>query len=202
MSSLRDGFGADGAERRLIRRVRRDETSTILAIVNDAAQKYHGAIPADCWHDPYMTAAALETELAQGVIFTGYEVDGELVGVMGLQPVANVRLIRHAYVVSRHQGRGVGGALIRHLCGQTSSKFLVGTWAAAIWATAFYERHGFRFVSDDAKGLLLDTYWNIPARQASVSVVLANPPLSSAQVVDLARAAAGATSKGGAVSSP
>jgi N-acetylglutamate synthase-like GNAT family acetyltransferase len=196
-SSPKVASGGDGAGTSRIRRVRPGEAWTILGIVNDAARKYQGVIPPDSWHDPYLSAAALNSELAHAVVFTGYEINGELVGVMGVQAVHNVCLIRHAYVLTRYQGRRIGGALIEHICGKSSAQFLVGTWAAASWATAFYERHGFRFVSATAKALLLQTYWNIPVRQANVSVVLANPPLTDSQSVALIRAGLPAAPKGG-----
>ncbi len=149
----------------------------ILAIVNDAAQAYRGVIPADRWHEPYMPKAELESEIAAGVAFWGYENDaGALIGVMGIQPVRDVDLIRHAYVRSDGQRRGVGGALIEHLRRLTTRRMLVGTWAAATWAIKFYERHGFHLVAPAHKTTLLKTYWTVPDRQIETSVVLANPP--------------------------
>ena len=144
----------------------------ILAIVNEAAQAYRGAIPADRWHEPYMSEASLRRELEAGVAFRGYEDGGELVGVMGLQQVRDATLVRHAYVRAARQRGGVGGALMRHLLQHTGGRVLVGTWAAATWAIAFYERHGFRLVGPAEKDQLLTTYWSIPARQRETSVVL------------------------------
>ncbi len=160
-----------------IRRCRPDETPTILAIVNAAAEAYRGVIPEDCWHDPYMSRAQLEREIAAGVAFWGYEVDGELLGVMGIQPVRDVDLIRHAYVLPASQGHGVGSKLIAHLRGLTTRRMLVGTWAAAESAVRFYQRHGFELVSRERTASLLKQYWTIPDRQIETSVVLANPPL-------------------------
>src|SRR5690348_5882521 len=125
-----------------IRPCRDDERTAILAIVNAAAETYRGVIPADRWHEPYMRLRELESEIAGGVAFWGYEADGELVGVMGIQPVRDVDLIRHAYVMPGLQGRGVGGELIRHLQKIATRPMLVGTWADATWAIRFYERHG------------------------------------------------------------
>ena len=156
----------------LIRLCRDDERAAILAIVNSAAEAYRGAIPADRWHEPYMPAAELDAEIAAGVAFWGYETDGALLGVMGIQPVRDVDLIRHAYVLPASQGRGVGGALLEHLLGAATRPVLVGTWAAAEWAIRFYRRHGFEPASQD----LLRTYWSIPERQVQTSVVLARPP--------------------------
>jgi GNAT superfamily N-acetyltransferase len=160
-----------------IRRCRDDERPAMLAIVNAAAEAYRGVIPADRWHEPYMPAAELDGEIAAGVVFWGAEVDGALLGVMGIQAVRDVDLIRHAYVLPATQGRGIGSALIEHLLRTTTRQLLVGTWAAAEWAITFYRRHGFQQVSPATKTRLLQTYWTIPARQIETSVVLARPPL-------------------------
>jgi len=158
-----------------IRPCRDDERRAILAIVNAAAEAYRGVIPADRWHEPYMSAEELDGEIAAGVAFWGYEEDGELVGVMGIQQVRDVDLIRHAYVTPGRQGGGVGGALLRHLRERAARPMLVGTWAAAEWAIRFYERHGFELVSPERKTELLRAYWSIPERQIETSVVLAGP---------------------------
>jgi len=161
----------------LIRPCRDDERPAILAIVNAAAEAYRGAIPADQWHEPYMPATDLDREIADGVAFWGYEDAGALVGVMGIQPVGDVELVRHAYVLPGSQRRGVGGALLAQLARASTRRMLVGTWAAAEWAIRFYERHGFELVSPETKTELLKRYWSIPERQIETSVVLANPPL-------------------------
>lgn len=148
----------------------------IEAIVNAAAQRYRGVIPPDCWHEPYMTRASLEAEIAAGVDFRGWEESATLVGVMGLQRVRDVTLIRHAYVAPGHQGRGIGSALLRSLSAQTATPLLVGTWAAAEWAIRFYEGHGFRLVPPAEKDRLLASYWNISPRQQETSVVLVQEP--------------------------
>jgi len=160
-----------------IRPCRADERAEILAIVNAAAEAYRRVIPADRWHDPYMPAAELDEEIAAGVAFWGYEQDGALIGVMGFQPVRDVDLIRHAYVLPGNQQRGVGGALLKHLRQMNARQLLVGTWAAADWAIRFYQRHGFALVSPERKAALLKMYWTIPERQIETSVVLADPPL-------------------------
>jgi len=160
-----------------IRPCRADERAEILAIVNAAAEAYRRVIPADRWHDPYMPAAELDEEIAAGVAFWGYEQDGALIGVMGFQPVRDVDLIRHAYVLPGNQQRGVGGALLKHLRQMSARRFLVGTWAAADWAIRFYQRHGFALVSAERKAALLKMYWTISERQIETSVVLADPPL-------------------------
>jgi GNAT superfamily N-acetyltransferase len=163
-----------------IRLCRADERAAILGIVNDAAQAYRGVIPADCWREPYMPARELDSEIAAGIKFWGYEADGALVGLMGLQVVRDVDLIRHAYVLPGSQRRGVGGELLEHLLRLSSQRMLVGTWADADWAIRFYRRRGFELVSAERKAALLETYWTIPGRQVETSVVLANPPIDSA----------------------
>lgn len=146
----------------------------IETVINEAAQAYRGVIPDDCFHEPYMTSAALKTEIDAGVNFWGWDESGDLLGVMGIQQVRDVTLIRHAYVRPAHQGRGIGNELLRFLKNGATSALLVGTWAAAQWAIKFYERHGFRLVSPLEKDRLLTTYWNIPERQKETSVVLAS----------------------------
>jgi N-acetylglutamate synthase-like GNAT family acetyltransferase len=149
----------------------------ILEIVNAAAEAYRGVIPPDRWHDPYMPADQLDADIAAGIEFWGCEMNRELVGVMGIQPVQSVALVRHAYVVPGLQRSGVGTRLMQHLLSSTTGQILVGTWAAASWAIAFYERHGFTLVSRERTPALLREYWSIPDRQIETSVVLARPPL-------------------------
>lgn len=160
-----------------VRLCRGDEHSIVLAIVNAAAEAYRGVIPDDRWHEPYMAADELANEIAAGVAFWIFERGGEALGAMGLQPVRDVDLIRHAYVLPGHQRGGIGGELLTHLRRLSRRRMLVGTWAAADWAVRFYQRHGFALVSPAAKATLLETYWMIPDRQIETSVVLANPPL-------------------------
>jgi GNAT superfamily N-acetyltransferase len=155
-----------------IRRCHDDEREEILGIVNAAAEAYRGVIPADRWHEPYMPRTELEAEIAAGVAFWGYEDDGALLGVMGIQPVRDVVLIRHAYVAPASQGRGIGGALLEHLLASATGRLLVGTWAGAEWAIRFYRRHGFESVGRERTAELLRTYWSIPDRQVETSVVL------------------------------
>jgi len=163
-----------------VRPCREDERATILAIVNAAAEAYRGVIPADRWHEPYMAPDELDREFGAGVAFWGHEEDGTLIGVMGLQSVRDVDLIRHAYVLPGSQRRGVGGALLGRLRCMSPRRMLVGTWAAADWAIRFYRRHGFELVSPARKTALLKTYWSVPDRQIEASLVLANPPLDEA----------------------
>jgi GNAT superfamily N-acetyltransferase len=160
-----------------VRRCRDDEREAILRIVNLAAEAYRGVIPADRWREPYMPASELDEEIAAGVTFWDYESDCELLGVMGIQAVRDVDLIRHAYVVPGRQRGGVGSSLLDHLIGVSTQRMLVGTWAAAVWAIRFYRRHGFEPATPEQKTALLRSYWTIPDRQIETSVVLANPPL-------------------------
>ena len=161
-----------------LRECRSEDFDTVVAIINAAAEAYRGVIPPDRWHDPYMPAEELRREIAAGVCFTGHEEAGSLVGVMGVQPVRDVHLIRHAYVLPSHQGQGIGSALLRHCRERTEGPILIGTWAAAHWAIRFYQREGFRLVPGERAGELLSTYWNIPERQVHTSVVLAGRGIS------------------------
>jgi len=160
----------------VIRRCRDDEREQILAIVNAAAEAYRGVIPPDRWHEPYMAAGQLDAEIAAGVVFWGHEEAGELGGVMGIQAVRDVHLIRHAYVAPALQSRGIGGALLEHIASAATRPLLVGTWAAAEWAIRFYQRHGFAPVGPERTAELLRAYWTIPERQIETSVVLARLP--------------------------
>jgi GNAT superfamily N-acetyltransferase len=160
-----------------IRHCRPDERNTILSIINAAAERYRAAIPADCWHEPYMSMPELEREIGNGVRFWGVDDDaGRLVGVMGIQPVKDVTLVRHAYVRPEHQGRGIGGLLLRQLETLTHTRILIGTWADATWAIRFYQRHGYALIPREETPALLERYWNIPQRQVETSVVLAKDP--------------------------
>ncbi len=160
-----------------IRPCRDDERETILAIVNAAADAYRGVIPADCWHEPYMPADELDREIDAGVVFWGYQTDDTLVGVMGIQDVGDLDLIRHAYVSPESQGRGIGSALLERLVDSAERQILVGTWAAADWAIRFYRRHGFELVAPELTADLLRRYWAIPDRQIETSVVLSRRPV-------------------------
>jgi len=159
-------------EIKMIRPCTDSDVPEISAIVNDAARAYKGVIPPDRWHEPYMPVAELKAEIAAGVKFWGYEDGGRLAGIMGMQPVKDVTLIRHAYVRTEMRSRGIGGKLLAHLLGQIEGRILVGTWKAADWAVKFYQKHGFQLVGDVEKNRLLKTYWHIPERQIETSVVL------------------------------
>ncbi|OGO38530.1 MAG: GNAT family N-acetyltransferase [Chloroflexi bacterium RBG_16_57_8] len=144
--------------------------NTMYRVINDAARAYEGAIPADCYHQPYMPEDELRREMKR-MTFFGWEEEGDLVGVMGLEPVKDVCLIRHAYVLTQTQKKGIGTRLLEHIKGKyTGSRLLVGTWVDATWAVDFYKKHGFTLCPD--KDELLKTYWDVPERQIETSVVL------------------------------
>jgi len=156
----------------MIRRTNSADFEAIYQIINDAAEAYRGVIPADRWHEPYMPREELAEQIRDGVEFWGYQEDGELIGVMGIQDVGDVTLIRHAYVRTEMRGKGIGGELLGFLSGLTDRPVLIGTWADAVWAVRFYEKHGFRKVTPEEKDRLLRKYWKIPERQVETSVVL------------------------------
>jgi GNAT superfamily N-acetyltransferase len=146
----------------------------ILSIINDGAHAYKDVIPADCWTEPYMSSDDLHAEMEDGVTFWGYEDNEGLKGVMGIQQVEDVTLIRHAYVRTSSQKLGIGGRLLSHLRKLAHGPVLIGTWADAVWAVRFYEKHGFHVVAPEQKEPLLKRYWNVPDRQAETSVILAD----------------------------
>jgi len=146
----------------------------MFSIINDAAKAYKGVIPADRWKEPYMPKYELRSQIDEGVAFWGYESGGELTGVMGVQPLQDVTLIRHAYVRTANRNQGIGSGLLEFLLNEITTPVLIGTWADAVWAIRFYEKHGFTRVSVEEKTRLLKTYWSIPERQVETSVVLAD----------------------------
>jgi len=158
----------------VIRSCKDSELEIVHEIVNDAARAYKGIIPEDRWKEPYMPKEELRHEIDSGVVFWGYEERGELLGVMGIQPVQDVTLIRHAYVRTVRRNQGIGSRLLDALREKTLHPVLVGTWAAAVWAVRFYEKHDFRLVTPEEKNRLLKRYWSIPDRQVETSVVLAD----------------------------
>lgn len=158
----------------LIRKSEAADFAAMLDIVNAAAQAYRGVIPADRWHEPYMSATELASEIADGVMFWVAEDDAHLMGMMGIQNKGEVALVRHAYVAPTAQRKGVGTRLLRHVEGLTDKPMLIGTWASALWAIDFYRRNDYNVVSNDQKDVLLRKYWSIPARQIETSVVLAD----------------------------
>ena len=146
----------------------------IWSVVNDGARAYKGVIPADCWAEPYMSSDELHAEMQNGVTFWGYEGNAAFEGVMGIQPVKDVTLIRHAYVRTGSQKQGIGGRLLAHLRKLAHGPILIGTWADAVWAIRFYEKHGFHVVAPEQKDQLLNLHWNVSDRQVEASVVLAD----------------------------
>jgi GNAT superfamily N-acetyltransferase len=158
----------------MIRRTSVEDFSGIWEIINDGAQAYKGRIPADRWHEPYMTREELCGEIAAGVDFWGCEEQGSLLGVMGIQPAGDVALIRHAYTRTTAQKHGIGSQLLAFLHSLAEQPMLIGTWTDAVWAVRFYEKHGFKQVTWEEKERLLRTYWSIPERQVDTSAVLAD----------------------------
>ena len=147
--------------------------SNILYVINDASLKYKGIIPNDCWREPYMTKQKLISEFANGVRMFGYNKDNILVGVMGIQELKDVTLIRHAYILTRYQGIGIGKSLLQNLFKiKKNSCLLVGTWRDATWAIQFYEKFGFLLHTKKQTAQLLKKYWNLPSKQIENSVVL------------------------------
>jgi GNAT superfamily N-acetyltransferase len=169
-----------GMSQSIIQRCTETDFSTIVTIINEAAVAYRGVIPADCWHEPYMSSVELMAEINAGIDFWGWYESDILLGVMGIQKVLDATLIRHAYVRQSSQGKGIGGALLTSLVNQNTGPLLVGTWAAASWAIRLYQRHGFSLVTPAEKDRLLSTYWSISVRQRETSVVLLYNGLPSA----------------------
>jgi N-acetylglutamate synthase-like GNAT family acetyltransferase len=158
----------------MIRQCDDTDFETIHSIINEAAKKYKGIIPEDRWKEPYMTREELKHEIEKGIVFWGYERNGELIGVMGIQRVKDVTLIRHSYIRMTAQGQGVGSKLLSFLSNQSTRPVLIGTWSDAVWAIRFYEKRGFKLVSPEEKNRLIRKYWSIPERQTETSVVLAD----------------------------
>ena len=167
----------------MIRRCNEQDFHSIAEVINDGATVYCGVIPPDRWAEPYMPDEKLRHELASGVDFWAFEADGTVAGVMGIQLVKDLTLIRHAYVRRSHQGKGIGTQLLTHLRSLQSRPILIGTWADATWAIRFYQRHAFTLVAEQQKNHLLRTYWTVPDRQIATSVVLADQSWFRAQSV-------------------
>ena len=156
----------------MIRKGTEEDFEEIFNIINDAAMAYKGIIPSDQWHEPYMTKEELQRQIEEGVKFSCYVDNNEIIGVMGIQDKTNVELIRHAYVRTKQRKKGIGTLLLRELIKDSTKPILIGTWKAADWAISFYEKHGFSLVDEEEKNRLLKKYWAIPARQIETSVVL------------------------------
>ena len=156
----------------MIRKGTDEDFEEIFTTINDAAIAYKGLIPPDRWHEPYMTKAELQAQVDDGVRFSCYVDNNEIVGVMGIQDKADVELIRHAYVRTKQRQKGIGTLLLQELIRDAKKPILIGTWKAAEWAIRFYQKHGFRLVEEAEKNRLLKKYWAIPDRQVETSVVL------------------------------
>ena len=157
----------------MIHKIAKVDFEKVLTIINEAAVVYEGKIPEDCWKDPYLCAEELHEEFKSGIQFYGYIEKDAIVAVMGIQPVQDVTLIRHAYTISSQQRRGIGEILLKQLLSLVrTNRVLVGTWESAPWAIRFYQKHGFELLSRKETNSLLRKYWNIPERQVEASVVL------------------------------
>ena len=157
----------------MISEYKKTDTSKILYIINDASLRYKGLIPNDCWHEPYMSEQELIDEFSDGVRMYGYHHNTKLIGVIGIQEVKDIILIRHAYTLTSYQGKGAGSALLKYLLKKNqNSRLLVGTWKNAKWAIRFYEKFGFILHTKEETTLLLKKYWKIASKQIENSVVL------------------------------
>ena len=157
----------------MISEYKKSDTSKILHVINDASLRYKGIVPDNCWHEPYMSEQELIDEFSDGVRMFGYHDKNKLIGVIGIQELKDVILIRHAYTLTSHQGKGTGSALLEYLLKKNkNSRLLVGTWRNAIWAIRFYEKFGFILYAKEQSTLLLKKYWKIPSKQIKNSVVL------------------------------
>ena len=151
----------------------KSDSSKILYVINDAAIKYKGIIPDNCWHEPYMTEQELVDEFTDGVRMFGYNRNNKLIGVIGIQEIKDVILIRHAYTLTSYQGKGIGSALLKYLLKRNQNyRLLVGTWQNARWAIQFYEKFNFILHAKKQATQLLKKYWKIPLKQIKNSVVL------------------------------
>ena len=151
----------------------KSDSSKILYVINDAAVQYKGIIPDNCWHEPYMSEQELVDEFTDGVRMFGYNRNNKLIGVIGIQEIKDVILIRHAYTLTSYQGKGIGSALLKYLLKRNqNSRLLVGTWQSARWAIRFYEKFDFILHAKKQATQLLKKYWKIPLKQIKNSVVL------------------------------
>ena len=151
----------------------KSDISKILYVINDASLRYKGVIPDDCWSEPYMSVQELNDEFNNEVRMFGCHHNNKLIGVIGIQEVKDVILIRHAYTLTSYQNKGTGSALLEYLLKKNqNSRLLVGTWRNATWAIRFYEKFGFILHAKDQSTLLLKKYWKIPSKQIENSVVL------------------------------
>ena len=158
----------------MISKSEQKDFNEIYEIINDGASAYRGIIPADRWHEPYMTEEELKKQIDEGVLFWSYTENGKILGVMGIQFKKDVTLIRHAYVRTSERKKGIGSKLLEHLLIKATTPVLIGTWAEAKWAIEFYQKHGFDLLPEEEKNNLLRKYWSIPPRQIETSVVLAS----------------------------
>lgn len=157
-----------------IRRLRENEVSDALRVINDAARAYKRILSSHVYKEPQMALREFLDE-AERIGFYVVEDEARIIGVMGYEYVEDVVLIRHAYVKPGRQRKGVGSLLLRHLedlirSENRASRIVVGTYADAYWAVDFYRKHGYKPVSDhDAT---LRRYYVIPDIQRENSIAL------------------------------
>ena len=157
----------------MISEYKKNDTPKILHVINDASLRYKGIIPDNCWHEPYMSEQELIDEFSDGVHMFGFQHNNKLIGVIGIQKVKDVILIRHAYTLTSYQGKGTGSALLEHLLKTNqNSRLLVRTWRNAILAIRFYKKFDFILHTKEQSTLLLKKYWKISSKQIENSVVL------------------------------
>jgi N-acetylglutamate synthase-like GNAT family acetyltransferase len=167
----------------MIRPATTADFEAIYNVINDAAVAYRGVIPEDRWHDPYMSRTELRQQIDEGVKFSCYCENDMVLGVMGIQDIKDVYLIRHAYVLTTSRNKGIGTRLLRELTRNLDRPILIGTWKAATWAIGFYLKNGFSGVTEHEAAVLLKKYWNIPQRQLETSVVLCDSKYKEARDV-------------------
>jgi N-acetylglutamate synthase-like GNAT family acetyltransferase len=167
----------------MIRKAAAEDFEEIFNVINDAAIAYKGVIPPDCWHEPYMTQKGLKAQIEDGVSFSCYVNNNQIIGVMGIQDKTDVELIRHAYVRTKQRNTGIGTLLLRELIKDSTKPILIGTWKAVGWAIRFYEKNGFCLVDEDEKNRLLRKYWTISERQVETSVVLVDQKYSDSHLI-------------------
>ena len=73
-----------------------------------------------------MSEQELIDEFSNKVCMFGYHHNNKLTGVIGVQKVKDVILIRHAYTLTAYQGKGMGSALLEYLLKKI--KILVYWW--------------------------------------------------------------------------
>lgn len=152
-----------------IRELTSEDCADAVTVINTAAKWYREFLPPEDVHDPEMDEAQWEAE-KQRMIWWGALVDGALVGVMGSEPIGEVALLRHAYILPRFQRQGVASALRGHIEARLTDakRIIVGTYAANYKARGVLEKAGY-VLSPDSESLLR-AYYDIPEDRLLTSV--------------------------------